>query len=244
MSGSSDFSLNDSAGVDNSSNTKTYSNVLQGMYHVSEGGPLPAGFTFGSVSCTGTGGSSAAAGTDDSTHIGSQTLTLTGGGSVTCVYTNNQSLGAIKILKTSSKAAATPLAGAKFAIKDPSGNALAGSPFTTDSNGVVCVAGLATLGTYTVQETSGPTGYSIDDATVRNVSVTGSNAKCSDANFAGQSLTFTDTPLTNLTVEAKSQVAGGTKSSIGSRRRVSSPVSRAANSGGSVSAFGLSCSAT
>ena len=76
------------------------------------------------------------------------------------------------------------------------------------------MAGLATLGTYTVQETSGPTGYSIDDATVRNVSVTGSNAKCSDANFAGQSLTFTDTPLTNLTVEAKSQVAGGTKSSI------------------------------
>jgi hypothetical protein len=214
VSGSATFSLNDSAGTDNSSNTKTFSNVLAGTYHISEVGPLAAGFTFTSVSCTATGGSSAADGTSDSTHLGAKTLTLTGGGSITCTYVNNQSLGAIKILKTSSKAAATPLAGAKFAIKDPSGNALSGSPFTTDANGVVCVDGLTTLGNYKVQETSPPTGYSIDDSTEATVNVTGSNAKCTDASFGGQTLTYTDTPLTDLTVEAKSQVSGGTQSTI------------------------------
>lgn len=62
---------------------------------------------------------------------------------------NQQHLGAIKITKTSSKAAATPLAGAKFSIKDPNANALPGSPFTTDTNGVVCVDGLTALGNYT-----------------------------------------------------------------------------------------------
>jgi hypothetical protein len=203
--GNAGKTLGSAAPADNSTgNTVDENNLSPGTYTVTEGAD-PSGFAFGSVSCTG--------GTTSTT--GKQvTITLGVGDVVVCVYQNNQLLGALKILKTSSKAAATPLAGAKFAISDPSGNPLPGSPFTTDSNGAICVDGLAALGNYTVQETSPPTGYSIDDSTPHTVAVTGTNAKCSDASFTGQSLTFTDTPLTDLTVNVRSEVSGGTTSRI------------------------------
>jgi hypothetical protein len=202
------FCLNDtgnSAGGDSTGNTvDTGKTLFQGQYTVTEGAD-PTGFAFDSVTCTG--------GTTSTTGK-TATITLAPDDKVTCTYVNKQQLGAIKITKTSSKAAATPLAGAKFSIKDPNGNPLPGSPFTTDSNGVVCVDGLTPLGNYTVQETAAPTGYSIDDSTTHTVGVTGSNAKCSDATFGGQSLSFTDTPLTDVTATATSEVAGGTKSTI------------------------------
>jgi hypothetical protein len=40
------------------------------------------------------------------------------------------------------------------------------------------------------------------------------NAKCSDSTYVGETFSATDTPKTDITVEAKSQVAGGTKSQI------------------------------
>ena len=226
VSGTADFTLNDTGNAgppptDSAGNTKTFTNVLTGTYHVSED-TLPAGFGFGSVSCVSSTGSSATNGTDDATHIGSKTLNLAGGGSITCTYTNNQQLGAIKISKISSKAAATALAGAHFRICT---NGTDGGAFTTctaaktgsdDLNTgtatFVCVDNLA-FGDYFVSEKSPPTGYAIDDATVHKVTVS-TNAKCSDTTYVGQSITFKDTPKTDLTVEAKSQVAGGTKSSI------------------------------
>jgi uncharacterized surface anchored protein len=79
---------------------------------------------------------------------------------------------------------------------------------------VVCKDGITAFGDYKVQETAAPTGYSIDDSTEHTVTVTASNAKCSDTTFTGQSLTFTDTPLTDLSVHVASQVTGGTASNI------------------------------
>jgi prealbumin domain-containing protein len=200
------FCLNDSGNsTSDSAGNTIYNNALQsGTYTVTEGAD-PSGFQFQSVTCTG--------GTT-STSGKTATITLAPDDIVTCTYVNQQLTGAIKITKTSSKTAATPLAGAKFAIKDPNGNALPGSPFTTNSSGVVCVEGLTTLGNYSVQEVSAPTGYAVDDSSVHTVGVTGSQAKCTDSPFGGQSLTFTDTPLTDIGATATSEVAGGTQSTI------------------------------
>jgi Prealbumin-like fold domain len=197
--------LGSATAVNNSTgNTVDENNLNPGTYTVTEGAD-PSGFAFASITCTGGG----------TTVTGrSVSINLTVNGSVVCIFQNNQQTGALKIVKKSSKAAATPLSGAKFTIKDPNGNALAGSPFTTDSNGVICKDGITLFGDYKVQETQAPTGYSIDDSTEKTVTVTATNAKCSDSSFGGQVLNFTDTPLTDLTVHVASEVSGGTKSRI------------------------------
>lgn len=204
-SGNAGKTLGSTTAANNSAgNTVAESNLNPGTYTITEGTD-PSGFAFDSVTCT--GGTTSKSGK-------TVTVTLGIGDAVVCVYQNNQQTGALKIIKKSVKATGTPLAGAKFSIKDPNGNALAGSPFTTDSNGVICKDGITALGDYKVQETQGPTGYSIDDSTEHTVTVVASNAKCSDTTFTGQSLTFTDTPLTDLSVHVASQVSGGTKSNI------------------------------
>lgn len=115
--------------------------------------------------------------------------------------------GAIKISKTSSKAAATPLSGAIFAITGPNGYS---SSQTTGSDGTVCVDHLA-FGTYSVTETSPPIGYAIDDPTAHSVTVS-RNSTCGDGNEA--TFAATDTPLTDLTITVTSEAPGGTQSTI------------------------------
>jgi hypothetical protein len=212
------FTLNDSAGVDNSTNTETCTNVPAGNYTVTEGAD-PTGFTFESLTCTATGAGSS--GSQDATDPKQANITIAGGGVVTCTYVNQQQLGAIEILKTgkdkSQGSGDQPLAGAQFSIKDPDGNALSGSPFTTDANGRICVDGLS-FGDYTVQETQPPDGYSADDTTEHTVTVD-NNAKCDDDPYVGESEPFTDTPLTDLTVTSQAQSdgangSGATESSI------------------------------
>jgi hypothetical protein len=211
------FTLNDKAGATGDStaaggNTETCLNVPAGTYAVTEGAD-PAGFAFDSYSCSasGTGTSYTSGATAKQVSI-----TIAGGGSVTCIYTNNQQAGAIKVAKVSIKTGNAQLAGATIAIKDPDGNHVAGSPFTTSASGAICVDGLTKLGTYTVQETAAPAGFFLDDNTAHNVSVTATNAKCTDASFGGGTYTFNDTPKTDVVVTATSQFsgAGGTKSSI------------------------------
>jgi Prealbumin-like fold domain len=183
-------------------NTVDENNLNPATYTVTEGAD-PSGFAFASITCTGGG----------TTVTGrSVSINLAVNGSVVCIFQNNQQTGALKVIKKSSKG--TALAGAKFSITDPNGNALSGSPFTTDANGVVCKDGLTLLGNYKVKETAAPTGYSIDDATEHTVNVTNSNAKCSDTTFTGQSLNFTDTPLTDVTAHVQSEAVGGTQSKI------------------------------
>jgi len=82
---------------------------------------------------------------------------------------------------------------------------------TTGDDGTVCVKALV-AGTYTVTEKSdgAPTGYQADP-TGQNVVVT-STSSCSGN--SPKTATFTDLPLTDLTVNVKSEVPGATNSSI------------------------------
>jgi Prealbumin-like fold domain len=197
------FTLNDSA-----DDTEDCTNVPAGSYTVTEGAD-PTGFTLKSLSCTASSGSS---GSQDATDPKKANITLIANGLVTCTYVNQQQLGAIKITKKSSKDNSL-LQGATFSIKDSNGDPISGSPFTSDANGEVCVDGLA-FGDYSVQETAPPDGYKADDATAHTVTVDNS-ASCGDDPFVGETIEFTDTPLSEIEVQFRSLAgAGVTTSSI------------------------------
>jgi hypothetical protein len=139
-------------------------------------------------------------------------LTVAYGDNWVCTITNTLQYGALQITKVSLKDATVTLAGAQFTITGPSGTF---TGLTTDANGVVCKDGLL-AGDYSVTETLAPPSYAIDTTTGVTKTVTASNAKCTDSPFVGQTLTFTDTPLTDLKVTVSSQDAGlgGSNSTI------------------------------
>jgi hypothetical protein len=116
--------------------------------------------------------------------------------------------GAIKITKTSTKGGAA-LAGATFRITGPNSY---DQSFTTDSNGLICVDSLA-FGSYSITETAAPTGYAIDGTFPDSASVQ-SGGSCPSSPTVSKS--YTDTPLTDITATATSEVtgAGATASTI------------------------------
>ena len=130
------------------------------------------------------------------------------------VALNFNDCGAIKITKTKKHAASTPStqphAGVTFTL---SGNGIpAGTTAVTDVNGVACFDSVPiNANAYTVTETV-PASYVSDDA-VKEVTVDNA-ASCSAATYAGESLTFVNTPLTDITVSVNSQIDGGTDSTI------------------------------
>jgi uncharacterized surface anchored protein len=176
-------------------------NVQRGNYSVIETDPAP-NFSLTNVDCSAsktTGGSSA-------TISGATVnIVLKPNDTIECTYTNTLQRGALKVTKTSSKAAATALAGATFSVTGP--NSFSTS-VTTGADGTVCIGDLP-LGTYSVTETAAPPGYSIDDSTAHDV-VVNTTATCGSGNEA--TFSATDTPLTNVTVHAESQVSDGTQS--------------------------------
>jgi hypothetical protein len=225
----SSFTLNDNA---NATDSLDCTNVPAGTYTVTEGAD-PAGFTFTDLSCTATGtGTSATPTSGSATRTAS--ITMAGGGDVTCTYTNTQQLGAIKITKTRKHAADGPgdhpHAGVSFTVN--------GVTKQTDSNGQACFDGLA-FASYTVHETV-PAGYHVD-ANDKQVTVD-NNAKCSDDPYGGESVSFHNTPLTDISASVNSQVNGGTASTItckdGNGNTVASG-STDANGDGSASASDL-----
>jgi hypothetical protein len=200
------FTLNDAGNTnsDSAANTEDCVNVPAGSYTVTEGAD-PTGFTFADLSCTASGtGTSASPSSGNATKTA--TITLAGGGEVTCVYTNQQQLGAIKVTKTRKHAADGPgdhpHPGVSFTVN--------GVTKQTDANGVACFDGLL-FGTYTVHETV-PAGYSVD-ANDKQVTVD-NNATCADDPYGGETVSFHNTPLTDLTVSINSQVDGGTASTV------------------------------
>jgi hypothetical protein len=83
----------------------------------------------------------------------------------------------------------------------------------TNSSGEACLDGLllsSFAGSYTVTETV-PAGYAADGPTSKSVSVTAAST-CGDGNEA--TVSFSNTPLTDLTVSVNSQIDGGTASTI------------------------------
>lgn len=206
------FSLGDGE----STGTSFAGNVLPGTgYTVAEDlASLPTGWEFDSVNC------------DDSENVD---FTVSGAvvtfaidsptDVLECTYTNVQQQGAIKIAKTrkhaDSETGVLPHAGVTFTVTGgelPAG----GAAVVTDSNGEVCLDGLVLssgVGDYTVTETV-PSGYSADDpGATRTVSVT-EEADCGDGIADAATATFSNTPLTDITVSVDSLIPGGTASTI------------------------------
>lgn len=230
------FTLNDDAGVDNSANTESCVNVPAGSYTVTEG-PDPTGFAFTDLSCTATGtGTSATPASGNATKVAS--ITMAGGGSVTCIYTNTQQRGAIEVIKTKKHAASDPSTqpheGVTFTVKEgaPPDETTVTSG-STNSDGKVCFGNLP-FGTYTVSETV-PTGYSLDAPGNNRQVVVDNNATClaDGTSAAGEEVTFSNTPLTNITLSVNSQIDGGTASTIDCGQE-NAPTSTGANGDGSV----------
>jgi len=179
--------------------------ILAGPYSVTEGDPGP-NFMLTAINCTSSGSSTF------TTNVGTRTVSidLDATDTVECTFVNTLQTGAIKITKTR-KHAATPEndahAGVQFTI--------GGTPVTTDANGQACVDGLA-FGSYDVVETV-PAGYVGEGGSTTTVtkSVTVDNtATCAGDPYGGESVSFHNTPLTNITVSVDSQVDGGTASTI------------------------------
>src|SRR6266540_2494662 len=80
---------------------------------------------------------------------------------------------------------------------------------TTDANGRACFDGLL-FGSYTVHETvpAGYHGQADKTVTVDN------KASCSDATYVGETVSFHNTPLSDITVSFASQISGGTAAQI------------------------------
>jgi hypothetical protein len=122
---------------------------------------------------------------------------------VTCTFTNTLQLGAIEVTKLSSKGN-TPLAGATFTVSTNPVTTL-----TTGADGTACVDNLF-FGTYTVTETSAPTGYKIDNPNPVSVTVD-HNATCASGT-PNAPAAFTDTPLSKITVSFQSKAGPGVTS--------------------------------
>jgi hypothetical protein len=137
---------------------------------------------------------------------------------VSLTFIDPRQQGAIAIQKTAKHAdtsgATSPNLVAGFTIKNSAGAVV--STVNTNASGKACVDSLQ-FGDYKVSETTVPNGYK-GDTSVKSVTVD-NKASC-DGNSgttstAGEGpVSFENTPLTDITVSATSQVPGGTASKI------------------------------
>ena len=134
-----------------------------------------------------------------------QAVTVVADEQVSVTFVNPRQRGAILVTKTRKHAADGPgdhpHAGVDFTVN--------GVTRTTDPNGQACFDNLL-FGDHTVHETT-PAGY--NGETDKTVTVD-NKASCSDTPYVGETVSFHNTPLTNLTVSVDSQVTGGTSSTI------------------------------
>jgi hypothetical protein len=207
------FSYSGNAGAQTLTNgqTSTAVSVAPGTYTETEA--AKTGWDLTNISCNDSDSTG-------STSTGIATFIVAAGENVVCTYTNT-SRGALQITKQSIKSGHAGLALAEFSITGPGGYSQTG--LKSDANGIVCVDGLVG-GDYTVTETKAPDGYTIDNPSGVTKTVTATGAKCTDASFTGQTLTFNDTPKTDLDITVKSQDtgAGGSNSTITCTKDVAS----------------------
>jgi hypothetical protein len=165
-----------------------------------------------------------------------QHVTVVGGVTtpVEVTFVDPRQRGAILITKTRKHAASGsgphPQAGVTFTVN--------ATTVVTDANGQACVDGLL-FGSYTVTETV-PAGDAADGPTTKTV-VVDNKAACADSPYGGETVSFANTPLTNLSVSVDSQIDGGTASTIvctGPNGQVATG-STGANGDGSASASDL-----
>ncbi len=182
--------------------SQTFNNVLFGSGYTVTEDVIPAGWVLQGLDCS--------ASTSVTPGINGATVTFdidSADDILDCTYNNQLQVGAILVTKTRKHAASGsgdhPHAGVSFTVN--------GVTRQTDANGQACFDGLL-FGTYNVTETV-PAGYVPDGATTKSVTVD-NTAKCSDNPYGGETVSFSNTPLTNLTVSVDSQVDGGTASTI------------------------------
>ncbi len=223
----SSFTLTTSSAGAGGKDSHTFGNLIPGTYDVAE--TVPAGWDLVSATCS------------DGSNPAS--IGLSGGETVTCTFHDTRQKGAIRITKTRKHAADGPgdhpQSGVTFTVTGgelPAG----GTAAVTNVQGIACVDGLVLssfVGNYTVTETV-PSGYSADSGPA-TVTVS-QKSSCGDANEA--TVSFHNTPLTDLTVTINSQIDGGTSSTIICRAADNSTVasgSTGANGDGSATANGL-----
>jgi hypothetical protein len=175
--------------------SETFSDLAPGTYDAEE--TVPDNWNLDSATC------------DDGSGV--DAIELSAGETVTCRFVDSQETGAIEITKTRKHAAAAtpnndPHSGVTFTISG--GSLQAPVEVETGPDGVACYDGLLD-GNYTVTETV-PSGYVSDDEE-QTVPVS-AESSCGDGNEA--TVSFHNTPLTNVTVSVDSQVDGGTASEI------------------------------
>jgi hypothetical protein len=185
--------------------TNTIANVNPASsLNVTEGDP-GSSYSLASINCAAS--TVPAANYSTSTTTRAVTFSIAGGETLECTFTNRLQQGAIKVTKTRKHAADGsgdhPHAGVSFTVN--------GVTKQTDANGVACFDGLSLNNTYTVHETV-PAGYHVD-ANDKQVTVDNS-ATCADSTYVGETVSFHNTPLTDITVSVNSQVDGGTSSTI------------------------------
>lgn len=234
----SSFTLNDKGNstANSTQNTEKCTNVPSGTYTVTEGAD-PEGFTFNNYACTAEGTGTSYAKGETAKQV---SITVAPNGLVTCVFTNDQNMGAIKITKTrkfaSEGTGSHPFSGVEFTVN--------GETKSTNSKGVVCFDKLPWSGSgteYTVKETV-PTGFVVDGGNEKTVTVD-NNASCSAATYGGETLSVNNTPKTDITVSVNSQVDGATSSTITCEdengKTVAGPKTTGETGDGSVSSTGL-----
>jgi Prealbumin-like fold domain len=175
--------------------------VLPGTGYTVDEDVIPANWTLANIDCN------ASVGVTPVIDVAAGTVTFDfdAGDVLDCTYTNQRLTGAIQITKTRKHNADGPgdhpHAGVTFTVN--------GVSKQTDANGVACFDGLD-FGTYTVHETV-PAGY----APVADQQVTVDNAAtCAETPYVGETASFHNTPLTDVSITVHSQVTGGTSSTV------------------------------
>lgn len=178
--------------------------VQAGGYSVTEADPSADNFTLTDIDCSASDISHGSTVTEDEGTL-TASFNLAAEDTIDCTFVNTLKLGAIEVTKTRKHAADGPgdhpHVGVDFTVN--------GVTQTTDANGKACFDDLP-FGDYTVHEVT-PAGYlgeADKTVTVDNV------ASCSDSPFVGETVSFHNTPLTDVTVTVDSQVDGGTASTI------------------------------
>lgn len=183
--------------------SETFTGVLFGSGYTVTEDVIPANWAFDHLDCSAsTGVTPTTNGTTVTFDINADTDVLD------CTYYNELQLGALKILKNSTKGGAVANPGAVFSY-DGATVTDNGAGDEDPDVGEVCVSGLTT-GDYTVNEVSPPPGYG--DATQTDVSVTvvtGTN--CTDNQPTGAAVaTFTNAPLADVQVSFRDGGSGET----------------------------------
>jgi hypothetical protein len=134
-----------------------------------------------------------------------QHLTVTANEQASVTFVDPRHRGAILVTKTRKHATSGPgdhpQEGVEFTVN--------GVTKATDTNGKACFDGLL-FDDYTVHETT-PAGYKGEaDKTV----TVNNKAACADDPYVGETVSFSNTPLSNITVSFESQVPGGTAATI------------------------------